>query len=75
MSLDEEVKFLARFVAEAKDPDTFSIAELKVELEKYYGKTSFDIHCLSIAQAPWLVKTGEAYKCGPHTRASVGEIG
>jgi transposase len=38
MSLDEEVKFLARFVAEAKDPGTLSIAELKVELEKYTGR-------------------------------------
>jgi transposase len=37
MSLAEEVKFLARFVAEAKDPGTLSIAELKTELERYIG--------------------------------------
>ena len=38
MSLAEEVKFLARFVAEAKDPGTLSIAELKTELERYTGR-------------------------------------
>ena len=38
MSLTEEVKFLARFVAEAKDPGTLSIAELKTELERYTGR-------------------------------------
>jgi transposase len=38
MSLAEEVKFLARFVAEAKDPGTLSIAELKAELEQYIGR-------------------------------------
>jgi hypothetical protein len=38
MSLDEEAKFLARFVAQAKDPATLAISELKVELEKCTGK-------------------------------------
>jgi transposase len=38
MSLDEEVKFLARFVAGANSPGSLSTAELKVELEKYIGR-------------------------------------
>jgi transposase len=38
MSLDEEVKFLARFVAKARDPGALPVAELKAELEKCTGR-------------------------------------
>ena len=38
MSLDEEVKFLAPFVAQAKDTGAFSIAQLKAELERCVGR-------------------------------------
>jgi transposase len=37
MSLDEEAKFLTRFVAQTKDPAALSVAELKAELEQYIG--------------------------------------
>ena len=38
MSLDEEVKFLAPFVARTKDSGTLSVSELKAELEKSTGR-------------------------------------
>lgn len=38
MSLDEELKFLARFVAKARDPGALPVAELKAELEKCTGR-------------------------------------
>jgi transposase len=38
MSLDEEARFLARFISQAKDPVDFSISQLKAELEQYTGR-------------------------------------
>ncbi len=38
MSLDEEVKFLASFVSEARDTGVFPIPQLKAELERRVGR-------------------------------------
>jgi transposase len=38
MSLDEEVKFLAPFVAQAKNTGVFPVAQLKAELERSIGR-------------------------------------
>ncbi|ARO89003.1 hypothetical protein EBAPG3_003400 [Nitrosospira lacus] len=38
MSLDEEAKFLARFVNQIEVSDVFPISQLKAELEQYLGR-------------------------------------
>src|ERR1700712_2087953 len=38
MSLEEETKFLAHFITQIKEPGTFPIAQLKLELERYIGR-------------------------------------
>lgn len=61
MSLDEEAKFLARFVNQIKVSDVFPISQLKAELEQYIGRPVSTSTVYQLLRRHGLSKTGTPY--------------